>query len=335
VSDVLVSSMPEDEPRVAPLVAGLRAANFSVWCEAELAGGEHRPSSLAAELAATQCVVVVWTAAAVGTTGALVQDIAARARERGVLLPVRLDRVDPPLGFGQVRTLDLAGWNGKPRHKRFKALVAAVRARFAGAPLPPPARTRLRWLAGVVSLPVLLALLSFVSDLQAVSKPACRLPGIRTVCARWGLGGVPTPAEEAAWTARPPGDCAALRAHIARFPAGAYAEEAERRLQAVQKETRERWSPETHSLPLTVLSTAAPWAGEVAARADAVSRSVKDAEQACAGYRNPPFRLRRATAATITTWNCTPRPGGVVCGFTGEALCEVEVRTREVREICP
>jgi hypothetical protein len=43
-----------------------------------------------------------------------------------------------------------------------------------------------------------------------------------------------------------------------------------------------------------------------------------------------------ATAAQeVDDWSCTPRPGGVVCSFAGAALCEVAVRTREVRAICP
>jgi hypothetical protein len=336
MSDLLIAALPEEAKRIVPLVAGLRAAGFSVWSEADLAGGEHRSRTIAEKLAAARCVVVVWTTASVKTAGAeLVQDVAARARERGVLLPVRLDRVDVPLSFGQLRILDLAQWNGKPRHRRFKEVVAAARAIVDGRPQPSAIKNRLGWLAWAALASGLATLLSLFADLQAVTQPVCRVPGIHAVCARWGLGGVPSPAEAAAWAARLPGDCAALRAHLARFPQGAYAEEAERRLQAARSETSERWTVEPpHRLDLAVRPTLEPWAGEDAARADAMARSGQAAERACAGYRNAPFRLLRATAE-VEHWNCLPRTGGVICGFDGQAVCEVEVRAREQRLICP
>ena len=34
-------------------------------------------------------------------------------KDRGVLVPVRWQKVRPPTGFGQLQTLDLIGWQGK------------------------------------------------------------------------------------------------------------------------------------------------------------------------------------------------------------------------------
>jgi len=82
-----------------------------------------------------------------------------------------------------------------------------------------------------------------------------------------GLGGVPTKEEEALWTQRAPGDCEGLRTYLARFPKGAFAEEAGRRLQAAEIVEEENWAPEEHRLPLTVRTTFAPLASETARRA--------------------------------------------------------------------
>lgn len=333
MSDVLLVSLPGESSRVAPIVAGLRTAGLSVWSDADLAGGEDRHRVLADELAAAKCVVVVWTTASVGSE--LVRDVATRALERRVLLPVRLDRVDAPVTFGQLRTLDLTGWNGKLRHRRFREVVKTVQAIVAGRPQPGVAGTRRGWWAALVTaVPVVLTILGFFADLQAVSQPLCRVPGINAVCAHWGLGGVPTPEEAAAWAARTPGDCAALRVHLTRFPGGAYAEEASRRYQAAEPKPTESWIPNTLPVQLRVRITAAPLASEAAARTDALTRSGPAAEEACAAFRYGEYRLRRATAEVVA-WDCFERPGGVVCGFNGKALCEVDVRRSGNEMICP
>lgn len=336
MSDVLVASLSEEGTRVAPLVTGLRAAGLSVWWDGDLAGGEHRQQRIASELEAARCVVVVWSAASVGPAGELVQDVAARAKTRGILLPVRLDRVAEPLGFGQIRSLDLSRWNGKPRNRRFKEVVAAARAIVAGHPRSQPRvePRLLRRLAGVtISLALLLPALSFVSDLHEILEPVCQVAGIRAVCARWGLGGVPTPAEEAAWAARKPGDCSALGEHLARFPNGGYAEEAKGKLLAAQTEVTERWEAQEHSLVLIVPAEHKPLPSEAEARADALARAGAEAELVCAGYKAGSYQLRAATAKVVE-WNCDPSRGGFICGFKGQAVCQVEARKREQREVC-
>jgi hypothetical protein len=338
VSDVLVVSMSGEKERVAPLVKGLKAAGLSVWWDGDLAAGEHRQQSIAAELAVARCVVVVWTTASVGPAGEVVQDVAARAKARGILLPVRLDRVTEPLGFGQIQSLDLVRWNGRPRNRRFQEVAAAARTIVSGKTLPPGQRTGrlLRRLAGgTIFVTVFLALLSFFSDVQSILAPVCRVAGVRTVCSRWGLGGVPTPAEETAWVARVPGDCTALRAYLSRFPNGAYAEEAGRKLLAAETAVTERWRAAEEQRPqLRVRPTFDPLASEKAARADALARAAADAEElACAGYKAGLFRLLDV-AVEVRNWDCSPRHGGFVCGFDGLAVCRVQARTLERREIC-
>lgn len=334
MSDVLVASLKE-EARIAPLVEGLRAAGLSVWWDGDLAGGEHREQRIASELTAARCVVVVWTTASVGPAGALVQDVADQAKERGILLPVLFDQVTQPLGFRQIQPLDLVRWNGRPRHGRFKKLVAAARAIIAGNQKAQPRAERrfLRWLAGAFSVAVLLPMLSFFSDIHEILAPVCQVPGVRAACAHWGLGGVPTPAEEAAWTARKPGDCSALREHLARFPNGGYVEEAKGKLLAVRTEVTERWEAQEHPLPLHVYAADKPLPSQEAAQADALARSGTAADLVCAPYKLGGYRLRAATAKVVE-WRCSPSRSGFLCGFDGQAICQVEARTREQREVC-
>jgi hypothetical protein len=53
-----------------------------------------------------RAVCVVWTVHSVESP--FVRDEASRANARGVLLPLRLDEVDQPLGFGEIQYLDMS-----------------------------------------------------------------------------------------------------------------------------------------------------------------------------------------------------------------------------------
>jgi serine/threonine-protein kinase len=77
-------------------------------------------------------VIVVWTKRSVGHEGNFVHDEASRAQRRGVYLPIRLDRVDPPLGFGEVQAIPLKGWRGDRSDPRFVALIDAIRECITG-----------------------------------------------------------------------------------------------------------------------------------------------------------------------------------------------------------
>jgi len=135
-TDVFVSYKAEDRARVRPLVAALEAEGFSVWWDTHIGGGDHWREDIQEHLDAAKCVIVVWTKRSVGREGDFVRDEATRARKRGTYLPVRLDPVEPPLGFGEVQTISLKGWRGDRSDDRFRTLIEAVKRRIAGEDIP-------------------------------------------------------------------------------------------------------------------------------------------------------------------------------------------------------
>jgi hypothetical protein len=336
MADVFVSYKREDEQRVASIVNGLTGGGFSVWWDRAIPGGESWRQTIVEQLDSACCVIVVWSDRSVGSSGGFVQDEAARAKSRGVLIPIRIDPVDPPLGFGDLQTLDLVGWRGQPRDRRFQDIVATVRAVASGGrrPNPSAAARRLR-VATLITAAIATsgAALVFAGDIAGVQTGLCRFPGIRTACASFGLGAVATSAEVAMWTARTPGDCAALRDYISRFPRGVYASEAARRLQAAESRRVERIEREQRRLPLTVRPTLVPLASEDQARANAVSRAAADAKRLCDGFEAAGSRVID-TKVEASEWRCTRRGGGVACGFDGEVICGVEVPRAESVQIC-
>ncbi|MGH9202506.1 MAG: hypothetical protein ACRD2A_14880, partial [Vicinamibacterales bacterium] len=59
-------------------------------------------------------------------------DEAGRALRRGALIPVRIDAVDVPLGFGQQDYTDLIDWDGDHTHAGFQELCRSMET-----PAPP------------------------------------------------------------------------------------------------------------------------------------------------------------------------------------------------------
>jgi serine/threonine-protein kinase len=131
-TDVFVSYKAEDRARLRPLIAALEAEGFTVWWDTHIGGGSHWREDIQEHLDAAKCVIVVWTRRSVGAEGDFVRDEASRARKRGAYLPVRLDPVEPPLGFGEVQAISLRGWKGDRGDPRFLTIAEAVRRRIAG-----------------------------------------------------------------------------------------------------------------------------------------------------------------------------------------------------------
>ena len=131
-TDVFVSYKAEDRARLRPLIAALEKEGFTVWWDTHIGGGAHWREDIQEHLDAAKCVIVVWSKRSVGIEGDFVRDEASRARKRGAYLPVRLDPVEPPLGFGEVQAISLKGWKGDTADPRFLAIAEAIRRRIAG-----------------------------------------------------------------------------------------------------------------------------------------------------------------------------------------------------------
>ena len=119
--DIFLSYAAEDEPRASQLADVLEAAGVSVW--------RHTDTATAAEnierLRRARCVLVLWSAASV--VSARVRAEAEEGRDRGVLVPVRLEDVALPCGFEMLQMTDLSDWRGEPLDPRISALLDGLR----------------------------------------------------------------------------------------------------------------------------------------------------------------------------------------------------------------
>ncbi len=133
-SDVFLSYKAEDRARLLPLVDALEAEGFSVWWDAHIGGGTNWHEDIEQHLDSAKCVLVAWSKRSIGHDGHFVRDEARRAQRRDAYVPVCLDGVEPPLGFGEIQALPLKGWKGDRSDRQFRALVDAVRSHISGEP---------------------------------------------------------------------------------------------------------------------------------------------------------------------------------------------------------
>lgn len=131
MSDVFISYKAEDRRRIQPLVQALGADGYSVWWDQHIGTGDEWRQTIERELDAAKCVVVVWSKGSVGPEGQFVRDEATRAQQRRVYVPITIDNVRIPLGFGESQATSLRGWGGNRGSASYRAIIAAVR-RIAG-----------------------------------------------------------------------------------------------------------------------------------------------------------------------------------------------------------
>jgi hypothetical protein len=101
--DVFVAYQRADQPRAERLIGALQTAGIQVWWDAHLPAGESWQQGIEAALGGSACVVVLWSETSVGPKGNFVRDEARLAKQAGRMVPVLIDGVPPPLGFGELQ----------------------------------------------------------------------------------------------------------------------------------------------------------------------------------------------------------------------------------------
>jgi hypothetical protein len=100
-------------------------------------------------------------------------------------------------------------------------------------------------------------------------------------------------------------------------------------------EPQEVWEAEERRLPLVVRAGLTAFPTEDAARSDALIRAGQEAQDICGGFAQGDFRLRLTARAVGPKWDCQRHAGGYFCGFSGQAVCPVNVRYQRQVEACP
>ena len=106
------------------LVAALQNRGWVVWWDRTILPGKRWDDVIEAQLAATKCVIVVWSEQSVRSEW--VQIEAEEAKQRGILAPALLDNVRIPLAFRRIQAANLVGWLGEADYPEFQELCRGV-----------------------------------------------------------------------------------------------------------------------------------------------------------------------------------------------------------------
>ncbi|MGZ8267583.1 MAG: TIR domain-containing protein [Burkholderiales bacterium] len=131
MADIFLSYSTADRARIRPLVDALQASGWSVWWDRRIPAGRTYAEVIEAAIRDARCIVVVWTAKSIESEW--VREEADRGKKRKRLVPVRMDDVEPPIGFGQIQAADLIGWDGDRAAQGYRQLADDL-ANILGAP---------------------------------------------------------------------------------------------------------------------------------------------------------------------------------------------------------
>ncbi len=358
MTDVFISYKKEDAGRVIRLVEALRAEGLSVWWDHGIRAGSEWDRSIHQELYAARVVIAIWSEASVRAPW--VKEEATVGKSRGVLLPIRIDEVDPPLGFMMIQAADLVGWTGDRTDPRWAFLLDGVQSIIRGEPLTgreAPLKAKARpaprigpILAGALSLAVAagaaLLVPPFLRDRAAapVSPPPREAPApVASAPAVPVLPAAPaapviTANEQQLWDrAVEEKNRQGFQTYLVSYPNGAYAQRARDILLTCRTETREVWKdgPAVANQMLRGVgdTTAGMTPIQACAKAKADVRSL--ARNLCetishnGGYRNPRWSVGDRDC------DCeTPSARVTICKADLAYSCQWEMKVTERLEIC-
>lgn len=355
MADIFISYKKEDAGRVIRLVESLRAEGFSVWWDHGIKAGSEWDRAIRSELDAARLVIAVWSESSVGAIW--VKEEANFGKMRGILLPVKIDNVDPPFGFTMIQAADLVGWTGDRSDKRWEFLLHAIREQLSGetpatfeAPLkqPPPAvappKSSTGKIVGIAAAVLALLALAGIAlfSLNGNRQVAAPTPPPAAPTAPAIPPPPPTPQitenEQKLWDqALEAKTRQGFQTYLVSYPNGAYAQRARDILLTCRSEQRESWKPgpDVANQMLRGVGDTTGGMSQPQACQKAKDDVTAMAKRLCetiatnGGYRSPKW--------TVGDKDCecnSPNPRVTICIADLPYSCRWEMKVSERIEIC-
>jgi hypothetical protein len=370
MADIFISYKKEDAGRVIRLVEALRAEGFSVWWDHGIKAGSEWDRAIRQELDAARLVVAIWSQASVNAPW--VKEEANVGKSRGILLPVKIDEVDPPLGFTLIQAADLVGWRGDREDQRWGFLLGAIRGVLAGetpASLEAPLKQR-GGKKSAISLPlVALILIALVVAVGAItffmlreretvtaSRPAPEAPASAPSAQPASAPATAAPAPQPAAAPPPPATVQisaseqglwdrameaktrqGFQTYLVAYPNGAYAQRARDILLTCRTETQENWKPGPDVANQMLRGVGDTSSGMTSAQACAKAKSDvrEQAKRICQTIvTNGNYRNAKWTVSDAECDCKSPNPRVTVCIADLPYSCRWEMKMTERIEIC-
>jgi hypothetical protein len=303
-----------------------------------------------------KAVVAVWSS--LSRNAPWVKEESAVGKNRGILVPVRIDDVEPPLGFGLIQAVDLISWSGDVKDPRWVHFTQALKAVLSGvkptgieAPLRKPRSGPPAWAIALGAAAVLaLVGVGVLSGLSNISVKATLLDGQtyevgadRVAPPSGPSAGAPAgpieATEQKLWDqAMGTKKRADFQSYLLAYPNGAYTSRARDILLTCRTETREAWKESPFPSNEAVRGVGSvPNDGKTQAQACSAAKAMAraQAETNCkaiangGGYRNPQWTYDDRDCSCEQT-----DPIVTVCIVDAPASCRWKAKIPEQVEIC-
>jgi formylglycine-generating enzyme required for sulfatase activity len=129
--EIFISYTRSDRERAKIFAEALEKQGYSVWWDRKIPIGRMFDEVIEEKLAAAKCVVVLWSRESIKSKW--VKTEATDGDSRGILVPVLIEDVKPPLAFRLIEAAKLIDWKGDLADPDFELLLESVSG-FLGPP---------------------------------------------------------------------------------------------------------------------------------------------------------------------------------------------------------
>jgi hypothetical protein len=134
MSDIFISYAREDELRAEVLAKTLASSGWSIFWDRKIPIGKTWRQTIGKALNDARCVIVIWSKTSIDSS--FVQEEADDAKRRGILVPVLIEKVEPPIGFRSIQAAQLENWDGTESTPAFRRLIDDIAALIGPSPEP-------------------------------------------------------------------------------------------------------------------------------------------------------------------------------------------------------
>ena len=132
VAEVFISYKSERRPAAEHMAAVLERYGYSVWFDHQLIKGQDFGMQIDRKVRAAKALVVLWCSRSV--TSRWVAEEVDLAHTLGILVPLKIEPCELPVGFRRQDYINLVEWDGAPRSHQLDPLLDALEQKVGRAP---------------------------------------------------------------------------------------------------------------------------------------------------------------------------------------------------------
>jgi hypothetical protein len=134
MSDVFISYKRERRAAAEHVAEILKRYGFDVWFDYALVKGRDFAQQIEQMIRSSNVLVVLWCKKSVGSRW--VQEEVDLAQQLEILIPVKIEPCELPVGNRRIDCINLADWDGGPRSRELDNLILEIGKRLGRVPNP-------------------------------------------------------------------------------------------------------------------------------------------------------------------------------------------------------